>query len=132
MHASLAATPAMLKTDIYVQVFINRIRATNIGSGVTSDTLPPEPFSHPRMLVGHFLAAELAVKAAVAEVKGSKLFHTTRVLMHPMERLEGGLTQIERRVLHEMALTAGAGKVAIWEGHVLTDDEVRRSLDVAS
>jgi rod shape-determining protein MreB len=70
----------------------------------------PEPFSHPRMLVGHFLAAELAVKAAVAEVKGSKLFHTTRVLMPPMERLEGGLTQIERRVLHEMALTAGAGK----------------------
>lgn len=119
----------MLKTDIYVQVFINHIRAKNIGSGATSDTMPPEPFSHPRMLVGHFLAAELAVKAAVAEVKGSKLFHTTRVLMHPMERLEGGLTQIERRVLREMALTAGAGKVAIWEGHVLTDDEVRRSLD---
>ena len=59
-------------------------------------------------------------------MKGSKLFHTTRMLMHPMERLEGGLTQIERRVLHEMALTAGAGKVAIWEGHVLTDNEPPR------
>lgn len=89
----------MLKTDIDVQVFINRIRAKSIGSGATSDTLPPEPFSHPRMLVGHFLAAELAVKAAVAEVKGSKLFHTTRVLMHPMERLEGGLTQIGPQAL---------------------------------
>jgi rod shape-determining protein MreB len=72
--------------------------------------------------VGHFLAAELSAKAAVTEVKGNKLFHTTRVLMHPMERLEGGLTQIERCVLHEMGLTAGAGKVAIWERHVLSDD----------
>jgi hypothetical protein len=89
MQASLAATPAMLKTDIYVQVFINCIRAKNIGSGATSDTLPPEPLLHPRMLVGHFAAAELAVKTAVAEVKGSKLFHTTHVLMHPIERMEG-------------------------------------------
>ena len=121
----------MLKTDIYVQVFINRIHAKNIGSGATSDTIPPEPFSHPRALVGNFTVAETAVKATLAEVKGSKLFHTTRVLMLAMERLEGGLTQIERRVLREMALGAGAGKVDIWEGHVLTDDEVRQRLDAA-
>jgi len=81
------------------------------------------------MLVGNFTVAETAVNATLAEVKGSKLFHTTRVLMHAMERLEGGLTQIERRVLREMALGAGAGKVDIWEGHVLTDDEVRQRLD---
>lgn len=122
----------MPKTDIYVQVFIDHVRAKNIGSGATSDIMPPEPFSHPRALVGNFTVAEMAVKAALAEVKGTKLFHTTRVLMHAMDRIEGGMTQIERRVLREMALGAGAGKVDIWEGHVLTDDEVRRSLDAVS
>ena len=119
----------MFKTDLYVQVFENRVRARNVGSGLAADKTPSEPFSHPRSLVGNFTGAEAAIKAAVSEVKGSGFFRFVRILIQPMAKCEGGLTQIESRVLRELALGAGAGKVTVWVGEVLSDEDVRRKLD---
>ena len=84
-----------------------------------------QPFSHPRMLIGNFISAEAALKKVVRQVSsGSFLMPSPTVLMHPMEKLEGGLSQIEERVLREKALGAGARKAVLWTGHVLSDTEV--------
>ena len=53
----------------------------------------------------------------------------TEVLMHPLERLEGGLTPIESRCLEELGAGCGAGKVRVWTGARLGDSEARSRLD---
>jgi rod shape-determining protein MreB len=47
------------------------------------------------------------------------------LLMHPMEKTEGGLSQVEERILQELALGAGARRAVIWVGQALTDQQVR-------
>jgi rod shape-determining protein MreB len=44
--------------------------------------------------------------------------------MHPLEKIDGGLTQVEERLFHELAVGAGAAKVFVWVGAPLSDAEV--------
>jgi rod shape-determining protein MreB len=81
------------------------------------------------MLVGNFTHAEALLKKAVRQVLSHSIFRPApTILMHPLEKLEGGLSQIEERVLREMALGAGARKVVLWTGQALSDDEVTDKL----
>ena len=118
----------MFKTDVYVQVLENAVRAKNIATGQSVEQRSQEPFSHPRALVGNFTQAEVSIKTAVSEIKGSGLFQSLRILIQPMAKCEGGLTQIESRVLRELALGAGAAKVIVWVGEALSDEAVSSKL----
>ena len=44
--------------------------------------------------------------------------------MHPLEKTEGGLTQIEVRALQELAAGAGAIEAHVWQGRELMDYEL--------
>jgi len=118
----------MFTTDLYLRFEVNRVRARNVDAGQTIERIPKSAFSHPRMLIGNFAEAQAIVKAAVNEVKGSAFLKALRIVMHPTEIVTGGLSQVEERVLHELALGAGAGKVVVWVGRELNDDEVRAKL----
>ena len=119
----------MFNTDLYVQVGVNRVVARNVSTGQNFTHTSAQPFSHPRMLVGNFTEAQATVKRAVAEAKGSGLLKLIRVLMHPTELTSGGLSQVEERVLHELALGSGASKAVVWVGTTLTDDAVSAKLN---
>lgn len=123
--------PPVFKTDLYVQILENLVRAKNVATGQSAEKAPSQPFSHPRALVGNFTAAEIAIRAAVSDVKGSGFFQSVRIVIQPMAKHEGGLTQIESRVLRELALGAGAAKVVVWVGAVLSDDAIRIKLEEA-
>src|SRR5688572_19638639 len=112
----------MFRTDIYVCITRNLFRVKNVKSGQEAQGVPETPFSTTRMLVGHFESAERTLKAAVARVRGGS-FLAPNVLMHPLEMVEGGLSQIEERVLLELAKGAGANKVAVFVGPALGDNE---------
>ena len=43
--------------------------------------------------------------------------------------IEGRLSEVEERVLRELAMGAGASKVVVWVGHELSDAEVQEKLD---
>ena len=118
----------MFKTDLYLQILDNRVQARNVSTGQSVVINPKQPFSHLRALVGNFTEAEAAIKAALAEIKSPRLFQSVRILVHPMAKCEGGLTQIESRVLRELALGAGAAKVVVWTGEILSDEAVRIKL----
>ena len=91
--------------------------------GASELELPAEAsFSHPRTVIGEFTVAELLLKKGVKSVGG---FLPPRVLMHPMEKIEGGLTQIEERVFLEVAYGSGASKGAVWSGAQLRDEDVK-------
>ncbi len=118
----------MFKTNIYVKVFENRVSAKNVDSGILVERKSKEPFSHERALVGSFTEAGITIKAAVNEVKGSNFLNVVRILIQPMEKNEGGLTEIESRVFRELALSAGGAKVVVWEGEALSDAAVIEKL----
>lgn len=83
------------------------------------------PFAHPRSLVSDFTSGEQVLKALLRRVLGNSLFAASpRVVLHPMGDPEGGFTQIEIRALREMGFGAGASKVTLWQGRVLSDQEL--------
>ncbi|EDN65557.1 rod shape-determining protein MreB [Beggiatoa sp. PS] len=82
-------------------------------------------FSHPRTIINDFLMAEKALQYAVSQMYKNRFFPLSPIaVIQPMEKIEGGLTLIERRALREMAQGAGAREVFIWVGRELTDDEI--------
>ena len=85
-------------------------------------------FSHPRMLIGNFSKTQALIKKAAASAKGLGLQLSLRILTYPTELMTGVLTQIEKRVLHELAHGSGAGKAFIWLGLDLSDEQVKAKL----
>lgn len=114
----------MFKRSLYVQVRENRFDIRNVGDGRSCHATASPPFSHPRMLVGDFTTAQACLKTLAEQARGSGFTLKTEMLMHPMEKLEGGLTQIEDRVFRELAAGAGASKAIVWTGAPLSDAEV--------
>ena len=118
----------MFKSILYVQVRADRMTVRKVGDGQSIDRMAPQPFSHPRTLLANFVNAEAFLKSLVGEVKGGFLLRPS-ILIHAMERLDGGLTQIEERAFHELGMGAGASKVKVWSGPTaLSDAEVTEQL----
>ena len=75
------------------------------------------PFKHPRSFVADFFLAEKIIQHGVFEVHKSRVRPAPRIIMHQLEKVEGGLTNIEERVLRELAVAAGAREVVIYLGN---------------
>lgn len=92
------------------------------------------PFCHPRSFVADFYVAEKLLQHGLNQLQTSKFFKPApRIIMHQLEKTEGGLTNIEERVLRELALGSGARDVVIYVGAKLdsekeTFDEVKRKI----
>ena len=113
----------MLSRPLYVQIRENQFLVRNLSDARSFQQRAASDFSHPRMLVGNFTAAQACLKPLLAKARGSGLILSTPVLMHPLEKNEGGLSQIEERLLQELAIGAGASRVVVWQGAALDDAE---------
>ena len=121
---------AFLANTMYVLVKRNHFRVRHIESNSEASFVAEPPFTTTRLLVGHFVNAESLLKRALKQVSKAGLFAgSPHVLIQPLEMLEGGLSQVEERVLREAAIGAGASKVVVWVGHQLSDAEVRAKLN---
>lgn len=119
----------MFAKPMYVQIRENQFLVRNINDSRSFQKKAAAGFSHQRMLVGNFTAAQECLKSLLSEARGSGLAFSTPVVIHPLERIEGGLTQVEERLFHELALGAGASRVVVWVGGPLSDVEVMSKLD---
>ncbi|WP_165681659.1 rod shape-determining protein [Metapseudomonas otitidis] len=82
-------------------------------------------FEHPRSLLSDFPVAEQTLRMFVRQLAPKTVYSAAPVLvLHPQEHLEGGLTMIETRGLHELCRSAGARKVHLWVGRELTREEL--------
>jgi len=78
------------------------------------------PFSHPRVLLDDFFVAEKLLQHTFHLLLGKKFISPAPlVVIQPMEKIEGGLTMIERKAFTELALGAGAREVALYQGSEL-------------
>ena len=103
-----------LRSDrAYVKVFRDRmtIESLEVG-GRPYEALPVQPFTTRRLLVGQFDVAE----------------HCLQLILQPMEMTDGGLSQVEERVIMDMAYGAGAKRVLLWVGGELSRQEALNKL----
>jgi len=78
------------------------------------------PFQHPRLLVHDFQVAEKILMHGFRELhKNRWIAPSPRVIFHPMEKLEGGVTGIEERLYRELCLGAGAREIELHFGSEL-------------
>ncbi|MCK5829788.1 MAG: rod shape-determining protein [Methylococcales bacterium] len=78
------------------------------------------PFSHTRSLISNFEMGENLLKHTFIRVLKRSIFRPApKVVIHPMEKTEGGLTNVEERAFRELALSAGARDVVVYQGHEL-------------
>ena len=115
---------------VYIRVSKNRFRLKNIGTGAEADVTPTPGFTTTRLLVGQFREAQALLKEAMGKVIGKGLFTVSpKVVIQPLEMIDGGLSEIEEWVFRELAVGAGAAKVVVWLGHELSDSEVKGKFD---
>jgi hypothetical protein len=120
----------LLASPLYVRVRRNQFRVRNLRSSAEATFDAQLPFTTARLLIGQFQAAENVLRHAVKVMsKGGIFAMSPQVLIHPLEMVEGGLSDVEARVLKEVAIGAGASKVVVWVGPELSDVEVRAKLN---
>ena len=117
----------MLTKHFYVRVRRNRLDVRCVETNRNATRTSAAGFSTPRLLVGTFTEADSLLKSAVEECVVASEFMPARRLfvMHPLELVDGGLSQVEHRVLLELAAGSGASKAVVHEGAELADDGVR-------
>lgn len=81
-------------------------------------------FSHPRTFVSDFEVAEATLRQLLYLVVQRRIIVRPIVVLHPLEKLEGGITQIEFRGLMELGASIGGRKVYIWTGATLVDNDL--------
>lgn len=120
-----------LAKALYVQVYENRFVLKRLDSGGPAIEIESiEPFSTQRLLVGQFQAASRALERGFKQARavGSLFGLKPAVVIQPMEKIDGGLSEVEERILTELVLGAGARKVKVWVGRELSDAEARKLL----
>jgi rod shape-determining protein MreB and related proteins len=122
----------MFRADLYVRISVDRIDVRNVRAGRESGEVADPAFSTQRLLIGQFMLAQELLRGTVRAVLGPWPFRTRRFVMHPLERLEGGLSQVEERVLEELAAGVGSRRTVVWVGEALSDDDVRAMLSTSS
>ena len=108
---------------LYVQIRTDEFLVRDLERKSERRAIAEKPFSTQRLLIGEFPEAEATFKRALADTWRERWLRAAPVmLMHPLEKLEGGLAGVERRALIELALGQGARRAAIVRiGPVLDD-----------
>jgi hypothetical protein len=112
---------------IYIKLTKNCLEVINLKTGMHEKRKAIEPFSTERLLVGQFDTAESLLRDLVKRiVKGASFWwilptdwHSC-MIMHPMDLLEGGLSQIEERLLVHLGVMCGASHVIVYLGQELS------------
>lgn len=81
-------------------------------------------FDHPRSCVADIDVAAALLRYLIVKLINRRLMVRPIIVMHPLEKTEGGMTSFEKRGLIELAGSAGARKTFIWAGHTLTHNEL--------
>jgi MreB/Mbl protein len=107
------------KIPVYIKVYNDKIEATDLVTENTISLLATSKFSTIRIVIADFNNAETLLRQAFYELGLSRKYFSPRlkVLMQIMEKLEGGLSDLERRGLRDLAEQAGAIEVYILEHH---------------
>ena len=120
------------KHYLYIKVYRNRIDVRDVGDEKRSLSLTPaRSFTTERLLVGEFSNAAKLLKNGFKQMNKSVILaYRPFVVIQPMDMIENKISEVEERMLMELALGAGAYKAVVWTGRELTDKEVVEKLAI--
>mgnify|MGYP002725832636 CR=1 FL=1 len=96
--------------------------AASVAAKPDNDAVLANGFEHPRTIISDFTVAEKTLQYFFSKLATNNFIRPV-VVMHALEKTEGGLTQIEIRALQELAMGAGAREAHVWGGRELVDHE---------
>lgn len=103
--------------QLYQQEQLQKQRSEQQNKKQTQDITLVHPLDHSRLLIADFAYAERLLRYGIASAYEKSLLPRSPVLIiQPMEKTEGGITDIERRMYTELGLGAGARKVYVHDG----------------
>ena len=115
---------------LYLKIFINRIELQDVQSGQIVRLSATTPFTSKRLLVGDLSEARSLVREAARSMKKGILSLLIKpvILVHPMEMVSDGLSEIEEEICMTLGLEAGARKVVIHMGSALSNAQVQKKI----
>ena len=114
-----------LFNTIYVHVLKDAFLLQHVQEDRSLRVVAEMPFSSTRLAVGNFTVAGEVLSKGLKELKSTKFgLLAPIIVMHPKHLCEGGLSQIEKRAISEVARAAGAKEVYVWEGANLSREQL--------
>jgi rod shape-determining protein MreB len=135
-----------LTTTFYIQIWKKRFKVTNLKSGNVYEDLPLvaiqddkvmaigqeasiypntiNPFNHPRMIVDDFEIAEILFRHAIEKVTKRTVLFSPLGIIHVMDEFDTKLTEIEKKALIEISMTAGCRESIVYEGKDLDVEKI--------
>jgi len=117
-----------LSETVYVKVIENGYLVTISNSPKEVRFNSSTPFTTQRLAIGEFTPAEILLKEILKKTARSLFQASPIVIIHQIIKNENGLSEVENRVLRELALGAGARSVYIWQGRHLTKDDISNEI----
>jgi rod shape-determining protein MreB len=113
----------LFSTDtFYVKIKKNQFIIKSIKRQETIVVDATTPFTTKRLLIGELSVAEALLKSSFTKLING--FIKPKVVMHPLEYTEGGLSEVEEKILKGLAIVAGARDPKIWVGEELSDKDI--------
>lgn len=93
---------------VLIQLYRNRVVIRNIDLGITIDRTCSGKFSNPRMVLADFRVAEEFTRSLLREMSQKRFAPPMKVLVQPMELVDGGISPVEQRSFNDFAQHLGA------------------------
>lgn len=120
-----------MRPTLYLKLSCNQMHLSHLQSGRELHLQADPAFSNQRLLVADFAAAQELLQSAINQLlprRFMRLYWPPQLLIQPLERLEGGLSGVEERILLELGLGCGARKVRLHLGAELDNAGVLAKL----
>lgn len=119
-----------LQQVIYIEIKHNHIVLSNIQHNLQTEVTGN--FSNGRLAIAHFKDSENILKDALKKVLKKGLLQSLTLVMHQQVLNDGGLSEVEERILLELGYGLGARKVYIWQGDVLNAEQFDQQVYVTA
>ena len=108
---------------LYVRLRRNELTLRHIESGRESAATSGVAFSNSRLLVANATLVTGMIKRSMRTIL-AKFGIAPTIIMHPLEMVEGGLSEVEEKTLTEIGFGVGAVRVVVVTGPELSDSDV--------
>lgn len=116
------------KETIYIRLFENKVELRHLEKDQNITRTSHDKFSNERLLVATVSVAIKFIKEILFEIKGDQLIKPRLVvLIQPMEKMEGGASEVEKMILRDLIEQIGGNYVFIQETKgKLSDNDIRK------
>ena len=118
-----------LGRTLYVRVRKNRMDFRHVETGTEIGLEAQPPFSSARLLLADLSAAARMLKVGIGKTTG-KLGLAPTIVFHPMDMVDGGLSEVEEGSYLKLGYEAGAREVMVLSGAELSNSQLREIMKV--